>query len=324
MLIVYILIFIISLFVLIKGSDFLINSAEKIGLSLGLSPFIIGVLIVALGTSFPELISSIVGILNGAAEIVVSNAVGSNIANILLIVGISSIVAKKLQVNKSLIDLDLPLLSLGTVLFLGVAIDKKIVLGESILLLVAYVIYLLYTLLYKDEKGELNKSKVKKKLVSIKEKKERKPKITLKDFVLLILGIVGLAIGANYLIVSLIKISEILNIATGVISISAVALGTSLPELFVSIKAVLRDKPEVALGNVIGSNIFNFLIVVGVPGLFTTLPIEAKTFALGLPVLAIITLLFVISGISKRIYIWEGAFYTIIYAFFIIKLFEFF
>ena len=110
----------VSLFILVKSADWLIASSEKIGLAVGLSPFIVGVTIVALGTSFPEVVASLAGVFQGVSQIVVANAIGSNIANILLVVGISAIVGKKLVVTKSLIDLDLPLLAIGTVLFLGV------------------------------------------------------------------------------------------------------------------------------------------------------------------------------------------------------------
>ena len=115
-----------------------------------------------------------------------------------------------------------------------------------------------------------------------------------------------------------------LNLATGVIAISAVAIGTSLPELIVSIKAALQKKSEVALGNIFGSNIFNALVVIGLPGLFKTLDVDEKTFTIGLPTMAVTTLLFVISGISKRIHMWEGAFFLSVYILFIVKLFGWF
>lgn len=117
----WIFIFLVSLVVLVKGADLLLKSAEKMGVALGLSPFIVGVVIVGLGTSFPELVSSFVAMFRGIPEFVVANAVGSNITNILLIVGVSAIIAKRLSVTKNLIDVELPLLAIGTVLFLGVA-----------------------------------------------------------------------------------------------------------------------------------------------------------------------------------------------------------
>ncbi len=154
MLFFWIIIFIVSLIVLVKGADWLLQSAEKIGLALGISPFIIGVTIVGLGTSFPELVSAMMAVFRGVTEIVPASAVGSNIANILLVIGISAVVGKRLLIHKSLIDLDLPLLAISTVLFLGIAWDKQITFIEALLLLLAYSIYLLYSFLYREEETE--------------------------------------------------------------------------------------------------------------------------------------------------------------------------
>ena len=117
MVIFWIIIFILSLALLVKSADWFVESSEKIGLALKISPFIIGVTIVAIGTSFPELASSIAAVFKGATEIVAANALGSNIANILLIVGLSAVVARRLIVRRSLIDLDAPLLGVATFLF---------------------------------------------------------------------------------------------------------------------------------------------------------------------------------------------------------------
>lgn len=331
MLIFWIIVFIVSLAVLVKGADWLITSAEKIGLAAGLSPFIVGVTIVGLGTSFPELISSFVAIFKEAIDVPVANAIGSNIANILLIVGLSAVIGKRLIVTKSLIDLDLPLLAIGTVLLLGIVWDKQITFGESLLMLITYGIYLLYTVLHKDtedteEIAEILPSRQeRRKHISVRKKETIvRPKLAAKDFIMLIVGIVALAFGAKYLIDALIKLSEILNLATGVIAITAVAIGTSLPELLVSAKAALQKKSEVALGNIFGSNVFNALVVIGLPGLFSTLAVDNQTFIVGIPTMALATLLFVISGISRRIHIWEGAFYLLLYVLFVAKLFNWF
>lgn len=306
----WLVVFIVALIVLVKGADWLIESAEKIGLAFGLSSFIVGVTIVGVGTSFPELISSLAAVLSGVSDVVAANVVGSNIANILLIVGISAIVGKKLVVTKDLIDLDIPLLAISTALFLGVLWDAQITLGESILLLLTYVIYFLYTLFSGEDEDKNTKTK--------------RPKVQTKDYIMLIIGLTSLVFGAKYLIDALVKLSEIFDIATGVIAITAVAVGTSLPELLVSVKAALKGKSEVALGNIFGSNIFNALAVVGIPGLFGSLQVDNQTFSIGLPVMAVTTLLFVISGISKKIYIWEGIFFVSIYILFVAKLFNWF
>lgn len=331
MLLLWSIVFVVSLAVLVKGADLLISKAEKIGLAFGLSPFIVGVTIVAAGTSFPELVASLAATFQGLTDVAAANAVGSNIANIFLIIGVSAVVGRQLFVTKSLIDLDLPLLAISTVLLLGVLWDKQITLGESILMIVTYGVYLLYSILHKDTDDTEDHSGAiplkrggRKVAVARADTDSVRPKLVVLDFVLLVIGTLGLVFGAKYLIEALINLSTILNIAPGVITITAVAIGTSLPELLVSIRAALQKKSEIALGNVFGSNVFNALVVTGVPGLFGTLSVDSQTFAIGVPTMAFATLLFVISGISKKIYMWEGLFYLSVYILFIAKIFGWF
>ena len=310
MILIWILVFIVSLAVLIMGAEWLLDSSQKFGLKAGLSPFIIGVTIVAFGTSLPELISALVATFNGLPNFAVANAVGSNIANILLVIGIATLFTKRIQVTKDLINLDLPLLAISTTIFLLVAMDGKINFFESLFLIAAYIIYLGFTLIYKDADEE--------------DGKKDEVKIKPLDFMKLGAGIAGLYFGSKYLIDSVSAISVIYDISPGVIAITAVALGTSLPEIVVSVKAAIRRQYEVALGNVFGSNIFNVLVVVGLPGVFRELALDSQTLSLGLPVLVASTILFVFTGISRKVHIQEGALFLLLYVIFISKLFGLF
>ena len=331
MLLFWTLVFVVSLAVLVKGSGWLVTRAEKIGLVAGLSPFIVGVTIVGVGTSFPELISSFVAVLKGVPEVAAANAVGSNIANILLIVGFSALVGRKLIVTKSLIDLDLPLLAIGTVLLIGILWDGAITFGEAVLLMITYGVYLLYTMLHKESADTPEMTEA---IHSHTPRSEQTlaqtdglyviPSLTAWDFFMLVVGILSLTLGAKYLIDALVQLSTILDIAVGTIAITAVAVGTSLPELVVSLRATLQKKSEIALGNIFGSNIFNSFVVIGLPGLFYSLPVDSQTLSIGVPTMAGATLLFVISGISRRIHMWEGAFYLLLYVLFLAKLFSWF
>lgn len=313
---------------MVKGADWLLESAEKIGLAAGLSRFIIGVTIVGIGTSFPEVISAMVATFRGVTEIVPANAIGSNIANILLIIGFAAVLGRKLTVTKSLINIDIPLLAASTVILLGVVWDGQVNFLEAILMLLGYLVYLLYTVNYKEEDDDdefqevLPSRQTRRK--HVEEKDGPRPKLNGKDFIFLALGIVGLALGSKYLIDAVIQLSDLFKIGVGVISITAVAIGTSLPELLVSAKAALQKKSEVALGNIFGSNVFNALVVIGLPGLFKVIYLDEKTLSIGVPTLILATFLFIISGISRKIYIWEGAFFLIIYVLFMAKLFNFF
>lgn len=324
---------------MVKSSDWLLEKAEKIGLALGISPFIVGVTIVGIGTSFPELISGLMAVWQGATEIVVANAVGSNVANIFLVVGIAAVIGRKIVVTKNLIDLDLPLLAISTCLALVVIADRQVTFSEALVLIAGYIIYLFYTMQHKeDEDADIHKEGDlpnilpagndvgMSKYVSRKIKgkvKIRRSKITAIDLSILLAGVAGLFIGSKYLIQSVIEISDILNISTGLIAISAVAIGTSLPELLVSVMAARDKKPEIAIGNIFGSNVFNLLFVIGVPGLITTLTIDEPTMTIAVPGMIIATFLFIITSLSRKIHIWEGLFYLVFYVLFIGKLFGF-
>lgn len=325
----WVAIFVLSLIALVKGSDWLVLGAEQIGLSLGISPFIAGVIIVGIGTSLPELVSSVIATLQGVDEVVVANAVGSNIANILLVIGSAAVIGRKLIINKDLIDLDLPLLTISAVIFIGVAYDGKITSIEAIILLLAYGVQLGYTITHTEKKTAKNNKlgflkNLQQSVANGISNTKKFSRISKKDILKVTTGAVGVILGAKYLIDSVIALSAIFTISPASIAIIAVAIGTSLPELVVSSRAALSGKSEVAIGNIFGSNAFNTMVVVGLPGLFSQLTIDTPTLLLGIPTMLLATLLFVISGISKRIHSWEGAMYLIVYLLFIGKIFNLF
>ncbi|MAZ40814.1 hypothetical protein CL654_01715 [bacterium] len=317
-------VFIVALYVLVKGSDYFIHQAEIIGVSFKLSPFVIGILIIGIGTSLPELTTAIVAVIKGTTEIVTANAVGSNIANTLFILGLAAIITRNLTVQKNLIYLDLPLLTAVTLLFLGVAVDGNIILDnsipsivtrpEAIFLILTYFVYLGYSLFYKDDYT--------KKIDDLLNGREDHS--DWRNWLLMLFGLAGVIIGAKYVVDATLELSVIFGIGVSVISLFAIALGTSLPELFVSVRAIRIGKPEIAIGNIFGSNMFNLLLLIGIPGLFTNLVIDPVTLTIGLPFLAVATVLFVVSGISNKVHFWDGAMFVLMYALFVAKLLGFF
>lgn len=313
MLIFWSVVFVVSLIVLVKGSDYLIVAAEKIGGAMGMSPFIIGVVVIGFGTSLPELASSIAGILGGANELVAANVIGSNIANILLIAGLSAVVGRKLVVGKDLVDLDIPMLAIATAFFVAVAYDAVISRAEAAFLVLGFCVYLAYAIFHTadDRGGESAREFV---------AKRHDARVGMSDIAFLVLGLAMLLLGANYLVDSVLALSGIVGIGVGVISLVAVAVGTSAPELVVSIRAGLQGKADVSLGNIFGSNVFNLLFVAGIPGLMAPLMIDAQTFAIGLPVMIVTTFLFLISTLSSRVHGYEGALYVLLYALFLGKI----
>jgi cation:H+ antiporter len=306
---IWVCIFVVALYALLKGADLFLVGAEAIGKGLGFSPFAIGMIIVGLGTSLPELFSSLVAVFTGQTEFVIGNAVGSNIANILLVVGISAFIAKTLTAKKNLIELDLPLLLISTSIFIFVAYDGSVTFAESLFLLACFIVYLFFMIREPKEFPDDQKSTV---------PYGRWP--TVKDTFIIFVGLALLLLGATYLIESVTKLSLIVGLSTAALAATVVAFGTSLPELAVSLKAIRSGKSDVALGNIFGSNIFNLLVVVGVPGLFGTIMVSSDMITTGLPVLAAVTVLFIVSSASRRVYVWEGAMYVLFYVLFVGKI----
>jgi cation:H+ antiporter len=316
-LIIWALIFVLSVFVLIKAADYFTASAEKIGIHFGIPAFIVGVTIVSIGTSLPELLTSLIAVLKGSSEIVISNIVGSNITNIFLVLGIAAIIGKNLKITYDIAKIDLPLLVASTLFLFACAIDGKFTLIEIILCLVGFFIYLFYTI--NIEKKNKDKQ-IKKELNGILLKR----KLQFKVWAILILSAGFIYLGSNYVVESVINLSKILNIGTDVIVASVVALGTSLPELVVSVTAASKGKPEMAIGNILGSNIFNSLAIIGIVGLFGNLIIPVSILTLGLPLMLLATLLFLFMTQDKIVSQWEGWFLILFYAFYIGKLFALF
>ncbi|HII05971.1 MAG TPA: calcium/sodium antiporter [Methanotrichaceae archaeon] len=314
------LVFLVSLAVLAKASDYFTDSAERIGIAFGISPFIIGVTIVALGTSTPELVSSILAVTKGSSEIVVGNVMGSNVTNIFLVLGLSAIVGKKLVTSYELANVDLPLF-VGSAILLSLMVwDRVYSLADALLCLACFLVYLLYAISVERTADEAKARSSEDKGEGRLRNKRLDPLVYLK----LVLSVLFLYIGANYTIVSVVKLSEIVNIGTDIIAASAVALGTSLPELVVSVKAAAMNKPELAIGNVLGSNIFNALGIMGTSALFGTLVIPETITSFIMPMMLAATLLYFVIIWEKEITLWEGCMLVIFYIFFLGKLFGLF
>ncbi len=319
-LLIYGLIFVASLAILLKASDFFTDAAEKIGIILGLSPFIVGVTIVAVGTSLPELISSIVAVLEDSSEIVIGNVVGSNITNIFLIIGTGAAMnlghTKEIKISYDLVSVDLPLF-VGSTFLLALAVwDRNFSLVESLILLIGYVMYLFYTVqtsesIEDDIDGEEITIEFEKSFSSIA-----------KEVLIVITSSALMFLGAYYTIDSLIEISESLNIGKEIIAVSAVALGTSLPELIVTITAGLKGNVDVAVGNVLGSNIFNIFVVMSVPRLIGELTIPKSVVVESVPTLIAGTLLLFFVTQDKKLTIWEGWLFFLFYFWFLCETFN--
>ena len=312
-LVLWSILFIVGIVLLIKSADFFTDAAEKIGLDWGIPPFIIGVTIVSIGTSLPELASSIVSVLRGASEVVVGNVIGSNITNIFLVLAVAGIMAKQLKLSFDVMHVDLPLL-IGTALLLGVFLyDGTFTTFEAILSLLAYVVYFSYTV--------YSEKKTRHKDIATQVKHIQKQSNGSSKYIILIVSAFFLYLGAELVIKSLLTLSSILSIGTEIIAVSAVALATSLPELMVVIQAGRKHQPEIAVGNVLGSNIFNATVVMGIPALVGGLTVPASLITFALPLMIVGTLLMVFMVQERQMSRWEGYLLLIFYIYFLGTLF---
>ena len=300
---IYIGLFVVSLTVLLKASDWFIDAAEAIGLSLGVSPFLIGVTIIAFGTSLPELATGVASVLGGESEIVISTAIGSNIANIALVLGLVVVAVGQIKLEYNIWHIDMPYLW-GSAFLLWLAIyDGQFHIFEGIIFLAGITIFLSYSF----SNGDTSNEKIKAKWSS---------------YVMLLVGGILVWLGAEYTIVAIKKLSGLAGIPSEIIAMSAVAIGTSLPEVIVSINAARKGKTSIAVGNVLGSNIFNTYVVISIPSFFGELKIPADTMGYYLPLMIAMTILFGIMSNNKKITKWEGCILLLFYAHFTFQLLQ--
>jgi cation:H+ antiporter len=299
------IIFIVSLIVLLFSAKFFTQSAEKIGIWLNLPSFIVGVFIVGIGTSLPELISGIIAVRSGASEIVPSNIIGSNASNILLITGLAVVFNKKtIELNKSYLYIDLHFL-VGSFIYLTVILyDNEINFAESAIGIFIFIVYSIYLI----KGGEQSDIQV-----------EKKKETPVKEILILGLTCVGIYFGADYTIAALQKIALGLDIPNSIVALTLLSLGTTLPELAVNVSAIKSGKPELAVGNVLGSCVFNTLMIPPIASAFGTIEVPQSLLNFALPMMLAAGLFFYLLTQDKKISIWEGLMFICLYALFIIK-----
>jgi len=301
-LLISLLIFIASLAGLIFASDKFIGAAEKIGYSLGISPFIIGVTIVAFGTSLPELATSIIAVMDGTSEIVVGNVVGSNITNILLVLGLTAMAVGTLKIERDIMKDDIPLL-IGSSLLLWFALsDLRFSIVEALIFLSGLAGFLIYSIKGQDEP------------------KREKVKTGALTYLILIAAGVTVYFAATFTVSSISDLAMGLGVNPSVVSLSLLALGTSLPEIVVSISAARRGQHSLALGNVIGSNMFNTYAVMAIPSFIGEIVIPDNIMSFSLPFMVAMTVILWLVTNAKEISFWKAGMLVSFYIFFIAEL----
>lgn len=250
-------------FLLVKGADWFVDGAAGIAEKFGIPHLVVGLTIVAMGTSAPEAAVSITAALKGNAGITIGNIVGSNILNILIILGIASVIIP-IAVAKSTVKVEIPYMLLMTLLLLGMGCTgNKITFWEGVILWIAFVIYLAYLFrMAKNNKAE--------------EEDEQEGKPVWRLLFDVAAGIALIMLGSNVAVDAATEIARVMGMSERFIGLTIVALGTSLPELVTSVSAARKGEADIAIGNIVGSNIFNILFVVGTAALITPVIFETK------------------------------------------------
>ena len=295
--------FIVGLAVIIKGADFLVDGASSIARRFRVSELVIGLTVVAFGTSTPELFVNIVASLQGNSEIAIGNILGSNIANILLILGVSSVICP-LSVTKGTVWKEIPF-SLLAAIVLGLMANDQLFDNKSIsvltridglVLLCFFIIFLYYSV------------SIAKEIEGMEAHVPLKEHGMAKSFLLVVSGFAGLCIGGDWIVQGAVNLAVKLGISQSVVGLTIVAIGTSLPELATSAVAAHKGKPDIAVGNVVGSNIFNIFFVLGVSAIIKPIPFHSRSnIDIGVVILASLLLFtFMFTGQKRSIDRWEG------------------
>jgi len=303
-------VFVLGLATLLTAARYFTFSAERVGLALGMSPFAIGVLIVSAGTSLPELVSSVIAVTRGSPQIVVGNVLGANLSNLLLVTGAVAVVAgRQIRLGEQYILIDLHFL-LGSALLLAMSLrDAGVSRVEGGFLLVAYVVYLLYLL----KEGRTEKDLT----LGLGEEAKQARRFPRGDVVVLVVASAFIYLGARFTIGSLEALALQVGIAPDLIALTLLSLGTTLPELVVSATAAREGRADVAVGNVLGSCVFNTLAVTGTASLVGPLVASDDMMSLPLPMFGSGALLFYLLTLDKNVSRWEGMLFLLLYGLFI-------
>ena len=257
---------------LIKGADWFVDGAAGIAARFGIPQLVIGLTIVAMGTSAPEAAVSITAAFNGSADITIGNIIGSNILNVLIILGLSAVVYP-LTVEKSTLKIDIPVTIVATVLLFVLGLDGNITRIDGIIMLGIFVAYIAFLIVSaKKAQNQASVASENENLSDENAKTEEKPKSIAFLILITIVGLALVILGSRFVVSSASFIARKFGLSERFIGLTIVALGTSLPELFTSVVAASKKNSDIAIGNIIGSNLFNILFVVGLSSLIIPVP----------------------------------------------------
>ena len=311
---VTVLLFVLGLVLLIAGSELLVRGASRLAAALGVSPLVVGLTVVALGTSAPELAVGIQSALAGQADLAVGNVVGSNILNVLLILGAAALIAP-LVVAQQLVRLEVPLLIGVSLLFFALARDGAVGRSDGAVLLLGGVAYTLFSVRQsRKESAAVKKEYADEFALSAREK--HRPGFVLGQILLIASGLVLLVLGARWLVDGAVTFARLLGVSELVIGLTVIAVGTSLPEIATTVVASLKGERDIAVGNVVGSNLLNLLVVLGLTAMVAPggVPVSRGALTFDIPIMiAVAAACLPVFFIGGRIARWEGALFLAYY-----------
>ena len=251
-----VLLIILGFILLIKGADFLVDGASSLARKFNIPDIIIGLTIVSIGTSMPELFVSSTSTINGSSDMAIGNIIGSNLCNLLMILGISTII-KPVKFQKETRLIEIPTCLIITIIFaIFCNTSGTISRIEAIVLIFLFVLFIIYTIIMAKKGNSFDGNTV------IEIQTDDKPLSLKKSIILIVLGIVGLKVGGDFTVENATNLARMFSISEKIIGLTILAIGTSLPELVTSVTAAIKGNSDIAIGNIIGSNIFNILLII--------------------------------------------------------------
>lgn len=292
-----VLILVIALIALVWSADKFVFGASSLARNVGISPMVIGLTIVAMGSSAPEMMIAATASLQGNTDTAIGNAIGSNITNIALVLGITALI-QPLVVSSTTVKREIPLILLITAISVWMLVDSYLSFNEGLALMFGFILYivtLLYITLNRAKKNPVDDPMI------IEAEHDVPEGVSLSMSLLwLALGIVILPLSASYLVDSSVYIAKFFGISDLVIGLTIIAIGTSLPELAASVMSIIKKEDDLALGNIIGSNIFNILAVLAIPGLIAPGVVDENVALRDSPYMLGVTLFLFILCFSRR------------------------
>ena len=283
-----IVLLLVGLGLVVYGSDILVDGASSVARKIGISEFVIGIIIVGFGTSCPELVVSVTGAIDGNSAVSLGNVTGSNIFNILMILGLTAIFSP-IAITKDNKTKDIPILLCITIFFCLIALKGTINRLDAVLFLAIFAIYLLYN--FKAGKAEA---------AAIEEEVVEKNYGTFLSILMIVGGLAGLIFGGKLFVNNAVTLAHALGASDKFIAVTILAVGTSLPELMTCVVAAAKKKGQLALGNIVGSNVFNILLILGISGLIHPLDTSSFNYVDMATLTASVLTLFIFANASKK------------------------